>query len=201
MSNNLRNPLTRFLGLRMLSVLSLLSVVLLGGCGGIDTIAEPTETFAANNYRLYAWRSEPPSREISSKDKLQQKSPSIRAGVEEKMSQLGYRRVEKSEAEFLIEYLADVGYNDGQVSHTGSNEVLYPSSVNRHIDGASVDNAYALGGMVETGNVMLVFVDAASTESLWQVRISMVVKDTNRIDEAQVRRAVRKGLATLPPAS
>lgn len=176
-------------------------VVILSACSGVDVLPDATETFAATHYTRYAWRSEPPSQTSFSKDKLQKKSPSIRAGFEERMSELGYQRVDRADAEFLVEYLAGVGYNEGQLAHGGSNTVLYPSSVNRQIDGASADNAYALSGPVETGQIMLVFVDAKATDILWRLRISFVVQDTNRVDENQVRRAVRQGLSALPAAS
>lgn len=188
---------TRFLHLRLFYVSALLA---LSACSGIEIVPEPTETFTATNYTRYAWRSQPPSQTVGSKDKLPQKSPAIRAAFEEKMGELGYRRVERDEAEFLVEYMAATGFNDGQLARISSNDVLYPSSVNRQIDGASADNAYALGGVVETGNMMLVFVDVETMEPLWRVQMSFVVQDTNRVDEAEVRRAIRKGVGVLPPA-
>lgn len=181
-----------------------LAFVLLGlalnACSGIDVTADPTAPFEATQYSRYAWRSAPPSRPVASKDKLPQKSPAIRASFEARMNELGYRLVDRENAQFLVEYMAATGFNDGQLARVSSNTVLYPSSVNRQIDGASADNAYALGGVVETGNMMLVFVDAESMQPLWRVEMTMVVHDTNRVDEADVQRAVRRGLATLPPA-
>ncbi|MDB4476173.1 DUF4136 domain-containing protein [bacterium] len=135
-----------------------------------------------------------------SRDRLPQSSAAIRAGFEDKMSELGYRRVDKADAGFLVEYMASTGYNEGQMPRISSNTVLYPSSVNRQIDGASVDNAYAFGGAVETGVFMLVFVDAKTTDLLWRVQISMVVEDSNAVDAKAVGKAIRQGLATLPPA-
>ncbi|TCO75095.1 DUF4136 domain-containing protein [Chromatocurvus halotolerans] len=172
---------------------------LLGACSGVDITPAATETFAATNYTRYAWRSEPLSQTGYSKDMLAIKSPSIRAGVEEKMAQLGYRRVDRAEAEFLVEYFATPGYNDGQLSHGGSNDMLYGSSVNRQIDGASANNALALSRPVETGDMQLVFFDAATNDVLWRVQISIVVEDANRIDHDEVRNAVGKGVSALPP--
>lgn len=170
------------------------------GCSGVDVTPAATETFADTGYTRYAWRSDPPSQPTYSKDMLARKSPSIRAGVEAEMAQLGYRRVDRAEAEFLVEYIAAPGFNDGQLSYGGSNDMLYGSSVNRQIDGASADNAEALSGPVETAEMEVVFLDAASVEVLWRVQISMVVEDANRIDHAAVRGAVRKAIAGLPPA-
>jgi len=167
----------------------------------VEVIPDDTAAFAATKYTRYAWRSEPPSKSGYGTDKLPQTSPAIRASFEEKMAGLGYRKVAKSDAQFLVEYLATAGYNDGLVARQSSNSVLYPSSVNRQIDGASVDNAYALGGVVETGNLVLIFIDAATSDVLWRVRVSTVVEDTNRVDEDAVRNAVRRGLSSLPSAS
>jgi hypothetical protein len=177
-----------------------IAILLQSACSGIDVVPEPTATFEATNYTRYAWRSAPPTGTAGSKDMLVEKSPTIRSAAEEQMASLGYRRVEKDEAQFLIEYVAMRGLNEGQLSHGGSNDMLYGSSVNRDIDGASQDNAYALSGPVETGEVQLVFLDAEDLEVLWRVHISIVVEDTNRIDHQAVRRAVRKGLSALPPA-
>jgi len=172
----------------------------LPGCSGVDVTPAATETFAGTGYTRYAWRSEPPSQTTFSKDMLARKSPSIRAGVEKEMAKLGYRRVDRDDADFLIEYIAAPGFNEGQLSHGGSNNMLYGSSVNRQIDGASADNAVALSGPVETAEMELVFLDADSVEVLWRVQISMVVEDANRIDHDAVRGAVRKAIAGLPTA-
>lgn len=178
----------------------LLYPVLLGACSGVDIIPAATETFAATQYTRYAWRSEPPTQTIHGKDIVAQKSPSIRAGVEEKMAQLGYRRTDRADAEFLVEYFAAPGFKDGQLAHGGSNDMLYGSSINRDIDGASANNALALSGPVETREMQLVFFDSATNDVLWHVQISIVVEDMNRIDHDEVRKAVRKGVSALPPA-
>jgi hypothetical protein len=170
------------------------------GCSGVDVTPAATETFASTGYTRYAWRSDPPSRTTLSKDMLAQKSPSIRAGVETEMAALGYERVERGEADFLIEYIAAPGFNEGQLSYGGSNDMLYGSSVNRQIDGASADNAEALSEPVETAEMELVFLDVDTVEVLWRAQISMVVEDANRVDHDAVRSAVRKAIAALPAA-
>ncbi len=190
------------LALKLLKGFPLLCMcaLFLSACSGTQVTPSDTATFAATAYTDYAWRSEPPSSSTNSKDMLAQKSPSIRAGVEEAMSGLGYRRVDKTQAEFLIEYVAAPGFADGQLVRGGSNTTLYGSSVNRQVDGALEDNAYALSGPVKTGEMKLMFLDAASSEVLWRVDMSIVVEDANRIDHDKVRAAVRKGIAALPPA-
>ncbi|MDP5070332.1 MAG: DUF4136 domain-containing protein, partial [Congregibacter sp.] len=64
----------------------------------------------------------------------------------------------------------------------------------------SIDNAYALGGAVETKDLELVFIDTVSSDVLWRVQVSLVVEDTNRVDEGDIRSAVRQGLRSLPSA-
>lgn len=198
MSTTKKAKMTRLFYVRLLIALT---VSALSGCSGVDVIADATATFEATHYTRYDWRSEPPGQASFGKDMLPQKSPLIRASFEEKMSELGYERVDRDEAQFLVEYIASAGYNDGELLRGGSNETLYPSSVNRQIDGASADNARALSGMVETGDIMLVFVDAKTAAILWRVQMSMVVEDANRIEESEVRKALRQGLANLPPAT
>jgi hypothetical protein len=179
--------------------LILVAAISLTACSGVEIVPAATDTFEARQYTRYAWRSEPPAPSAFSKDMSVQKSPSIREGVTEQLSDLGYRRVDRSDAEFLVEYFAAPGFNDGQLPYGGSNDMLYGSSVNREIDGASASNARALSGPVETGDIQVIFFDAKTSEVLWRVQISIVVEDSNRIDHDEVRDAVRKALADLPP--
>ena len=188
-----------FLGIKILA--AVYACIFITACGGLDVVADDTDIFEAMNYTLYAWRSEPPSQAPDSKDMTTRKSPSIRLGVEEKMSELGYQRVEKESAQFLVEYFATPGLNDGQLLSGGSNETLYGSSVNRQIDGATADNAYALSKPVETGKVELVFLDAQTIQPLWRVQVSIVVENSNRIDHDEVRKAMRKAISKLSPAA
>jgi hypothetical protein len=136
-------------------------------------------------------------------DKATQADPVIRAAITERLAELGYREVARDEADFLVEYFAAAGINDGMLSQSGTN--IRRSSlgtINRLPDGATMDNAYALSGVVATGNLLLVFVDADPQDLsvLWQVGISTVIEDANRVNERAVRRAIRQGLSTLPAA-
>lgn len=174
---------------------------LLVACSGTETIPADTTEFVATGYKSYAWRSEPLKSTAYSKDKIYQADPAIREAVDTRMAELGYRRVPRDSAQFLVEYLAAAGVNAGIMESTASNVTAYPSAtINRLPDGASVDNAYALGGAKETKNVVLVFVEHSSLELLWRVQISAIMQDANRVDPDAVKRAIRKGLATLPEA-
>ena len=179
---------------------ALVAVSLLTGCGGVETIPADTSAFVAKGFSRYAWRSEPLT-QGRSRDRFTEADPIIRSSVDARLAELGYAQVEKNEAEFLVEYIAGASINAGRIPTTASNVTPYPTAqINRQADGASVDNAYALGGMKEMGNLLLVFVEPAATELLWRVRISKVIEDANRVNEKAVRRAVRQGLATLPEA-
>lgn len=183
---------------------SLLAIIVslgLAACSGLDVTADDPDAFVATQYTRYAWRSAPPSRPSTGNDMTAMKSPSIRAGVEEQMAELGYELVDRADAEFLLEYFAAPGFNDGRLLSGGSNDLLYGSSVNRDIDGAAADNAYALSGPVETGQIRLAFIDAETVQMLWQVQVSMVVENSNRIDHDEVRKAVAEAISVLPPAS
>ncbi len=178
-------------------------MISIAACSGVETIPDDTARFEATGFKTFAWRSEPLSQDTFSRDRMaQQADPVIRDTVQTRLEELGYRLVAREDAEFLIEYLAAAGINDGQLARTASNVTPYPTAtIGRIADGASVDNAYALGGMKEMGNLMLLFVDPRASEVLWRVTISKVVEDVNQINEGAVRRAVRQGLSTLPNAS
>ncbi len=178
-----------------------LSFALLVACSGVETIPEDTARFEATGYESFAWRSEPLAQRGYTRDRLYQADPMIRRAIEERLGELGYRLVDREDAQFLIEYLAAGSINDGRLATTASNVTPYPSAqINRQADGATVDNAYALSGVKEMGNLMVVFVDPAATEVLWRVSISKIMEDANSVSESAVRRAVREGLSTLPSA-
>ncbi|MEL7044868.1 MAG: hypothetical protein AAGL66_07590, partial [Pseudomonadota bacterium] len=102
--------------------------ILFSGCSSVHVTPDSTKLFESTEYVRYAWRSEPPSRSSYTKDLTTRKSGFIRRSVEESMTELGYRLVDKSEAEFFIEYFAASGFNEGQLAYGGSNEGLYGSS-------------------------------------------------------------------------
>lgn len=174
----------------------------LAACSGIETDPGDTARFEATGFSRYAWRSEALDTGGHSRDLLSRADPTIRASVEERLAELGYRRVATEDAQFVIEYIAAGSINDGRLATSASNVTPYPvATINRQVDGATVDNAYALSGVKEMGNLLLVFVDKTSRDVLWRVRISKVIDDANRVNERALRAAIRQGLATLPDAS
>ena len=179
-----------------------LSLGVLGACSGVETIPGDTAAFVSTGYTNYGWRSDALTPTAYSKDPLYQADPAIRNAIEERMAELGYRLVAKNEAEFLVDYVAAAGVNEGLLESTSSNVTPYPSAmIGRQVDGASVDNAYALSADKQTGNLMLVFLDNKTSDPLWQVRVSSLIRDANEVNIGAVRQAIRQGLATLPAAS
>jgi hypothetical protein len=171
----------------------------LSACSGVEVVPGDTSAFEATGYSKYAWRGEALTQPAYSKDKIYQADPVVRAAVEEQMAELGYQLVDKANAEFLVDYVAAAGFNDSLLPRSATNVDPYPTgTINRMPDGATVDNAYALSGVKETGNIMLVFVDRKTVQPLWQVRMSSLITDANKIDTAAVRRAIRQGLSSLP---
>jgi hypothetical protein len=75
---------------------------------------------------------------------------------------------------------------------------------NRQQNQAVVDNAYALGGIKETNNIALQFNDMSSKQEVWQVIITKIVENVNKIDVEEMKKGLREGvrraLEPLPEA-
>jgi len=191
------HTLTRLAGLT-----GLLGCLLLAACSGIEIIPDDTSAFAATGHTRYAWRSEPLSQDGYSKSKVYQADPIIRAAVDKRLAELGYRRTSAEDAQFLVDYVAAAGFNDGQLARNASNVTPVPTAmINRQVNQAEVDNAYALSGVKEMGNIALVFLNSATRDVLWKVTVSSVTKDANRVDEKAISKAMRQSLSSLPAAS
>jgi hypothetical protein len=180
----------------------LFTALLLAGCSaGVQTEPADTERFAAGGYQTYAWRRPALPVEGSGADSIYQLDPVLRAAVDETLASKGYRRVEDN-PEFLVDYVAATGFIDGAVSRSADN-VNYRATAmpNRNVDQASIDNAYALGTVRETANIAVILFDAAEGDAVWNVRISKIIEDRNRVNPELARRAIRQGLRTLPDAA
>jgi hypothetical protein len=186
---------------RLAGLAGLLGCMLLAACSGVEIIPDDTSAFAATGYTRYAWRSEPLSQDGYSKSRVYQADPAIRAAVDTRLGELGYKLVSASDAQFLVDYVAAAGFNQGQLARNASNITPVPTAmINRQVNQAEVDNAYALGGVKEMGNIALVFLNNSNKDVLWKVTVSSVVKDANRVDEKAVGKVMRQSLGTLPPA-
>ncbi|MHA7815945.1 MAG: DUF4136 domain-containing protein [Pseudohaliea sp.] len=178
----------------------LLSTLLAGCTAGIQTDPADTAGFAAGNYQTYAWRRPALPVKGSGADSIYRLDPVLRAAVDETLAGKGYRRVADN-PDFLVDYVAATGLVDGAVSRSADNVSYRPAAVpNRNVDQASIDNAYALGAVRETANIAVILFDAATEDAVWNVRISKIIEDRNRVNEDLARRAIRQGLRALPEA-
>lgn len=183
---------------------ALLLTLILAACSGTEIRPADTAAFTAANYRYFKWRSEPLQNRTNSTDALYVLDPLIRRSVNAALADRGYL-LDPDRAEFSVDYFFATGMREGRKSEVASNITPYPTAVaNRLPDGATVDNAHALGGVKETSNIALQFNDVARREEVWHVIITSIVEDANMSDttrlERSVRQAVEKGLAPLPPA-
>ena len=173
-------------------------------CSGVETRPAPTEQFAKGNYKYYQWRSEPLDNSTRSSDRIYLMDPIVRRELDANLRSKGYI-LDASRAQFSVDYLQAPGLRMGEKSGAASNISPYPSVVaNRQIDGASVDNAHALGGVKETSNIAIQFNDTITKQEVWQVIITKFVENVNQIDPQQLdknlSKGIAKGLDTLPPA-
>jgi hypothetical protein len=189
--------------MRCTSILTaLLATLMLAACGGVETRPEGTEEFAAADYRYYKWRDEPLVNTANSPDPVYVMDPIVRREVDTQLQKKGYI-LDEDKAQFNVTYLYAPGLMQGEVSRSASNLNPYPTAIpNRQMDQASVDNAYALGGMKETDNIGLQFNDQQTGKEVWLVVITKIVEDANRIDtarmESNLRKAIDQGMKTLP---
>ncbi len=182
----------------------LLLGLLLAACSDIETRPAETETFAAGHYRYYSWRSEPPENMGSSQDPVYLIDPIVRRQVDKNLAEKGYV-LDPARAQFSVDYIYAPGLRMGELSSEASNITPYPSvTPNRQVNQAVVDNAYALAGVKETSNIALQFNDVTTKREVWQVVITKIVDNVNKIDmkvmKDSLREGIRKALEPLPPA-
>jgi hypothetical protein len=180
-----------------------LLALLLAACSSIEIQPDEIDKFAAGNYQYYKWRSEPMHNTANSSDPIYSIDPVLRRQVNANLQSKGYI-LDEERAQFSVDYIFATGMRQGEKSEQASNLTPYPSvTPNRQIDGASVDNAIALGGVKETRNIALQFNDVASNEEVWQVIMTRIVEDVNkagsRVDE-NLSKAINQALKPLPQA-
>ena len=183
---------------------TLLLALALAACSGTETRPSDTAEFAAGNYRYFKWRSEPLQNTSNSTDELYVLDPVIRQSVNSALQAKGFI-LDPEQAQFSVDYFFAAGMRDGKKSQAATNITPYPTVLpNRMPDGATVDNAHALGGVKKTSNIALQFNDVDRSQEVWHVIITKIVEDANRTDTARlersVQRAVNSGLRPLPDA-
>jgi hypothetical protein len=191
--------------MRITTVLAytLLTSVLVG-CSGIEIEPEGIDQFAAGDYRYYSWRTAPLPNEITSTGPVYAIDPVVRREVDTNLAKKGYV-LDPQRAQFTVDYIFAPGLLQGEQSGWASNISPRPSvTPNRQADGASVDNAIALGGVRETRNITLQFNDRTTNTEVWQVTLSKIVEnanstDTSKIDET-LRKYMERALELIPQA-
>ena len=197
---------TGFVTMRATPVTALLlSLLLIAACSGVETRPTDTATFKAGNYSYYKWRSEPLDNTSGSTDPIYVIDPILRKEVDAELARKGFV-LDPARAQFSVDYIFATGLRMGEKGSEASNISTYPGVIpNRNVDQASIDNAYALGGVKETSNIALQFNDVARKEEVWRVIVTKIVENANTAEysklEANIRGAVRQGLRSLPGAS
>jgi len=185
--------------------LLLIAGALLVACSGVESRPEATDTFAAGNYKYYSWLTKPLANTANSQDAVYAIDPLVRRAVDRELRNKGYQ-LNAEKAQFSVDYRYAQGTRVGEVAEDASNISTYPGVVpNRNIDGASIDNAYALAGVKITNNIGIQINDIASNKEVWRVVITKMVENVNSFDSAKaeknISRAVKDGLRTLPSAN
>ncbi|MCB1688817.1 MAG: DUF4136 domain-containing protein [Halioglobus sp.] len=182
---------------------TILSLVLVA-CSGVEIQQSGIDKFRAGDYRYYTWRTEPLPSSTRSSDPVYTIDPVIRREVDADLQRKGYV-LDKSRAQFTVDYLYVSGMQQGARSELASNITPYPRvTPNRQVSQATVDNAIALGGVKETNNIILQFNDLASNQEVWQATLTKVVEDANNIDASRIDQNLQdylaRALKNLPPA-
>jgi hypothetical protein len=183
---------------------SLLILLSIAACSGIETRPVGTDSFAAENYRYYKWRSGPMVNTINSVDIIYTADPIVRAELNRTLQAKGYI-LDVEQAQFSVDYIYNEGLRMGETSRNASNLSTHPGAIpNRNMDQASVDNAYALGGVKETANIGIQFNDLRTNEEIWRVLITKIIEDVNSTDTSKLRKnleqAIKHGTRDLPKA-
>lgn len=184
---------------------SLLITLTLAACSGIEVRPAETETFSEGNYRYYSWRSKPMVNTINSVDPIYDMDPILRSELDAALQAKGYV-LDPAKAQFSVDYMFAQGVREGEKSRNASNLSTHPGAIpNRNMDQASVDNAYALGGVKETSNIGIQFNDAGNNQEVWHVVITKIVEDVNATDTSKlqknIQKAIQQGIRDLPVAS
>lgn len=192
----MRSPLT--------PVITAFLMLALSACSGVETHPDETDTFAAGNYHYYSWRSKPVANSTNSRDPMYTLDPILREAINASLQSKGYV-LDAQRAQFSVDYLFAEGVRDGVKGEAASNLSTHPGIVpDRNIDQASIDNAYALGGLKETRNIGIQFNDIEGSKEVWWVLITKLVDDTNIAEDSRlyksVTAAVEQGMRSLPNA-
>lgn len=184
--------------------LLIITALFLSACNGVETRPSDIEGFVAGNYHFYSWRSEPIVNSTNSRDPMYRLDPILRDAINSSLQGKGYV-MDEQRAQFSVDYIFAEGVRDGVKGAEASNLSTHPGVVpDRNLDQASIDNAYALGGLKETRNIGIQLNDIGRREEVWRVVITKLVEDANTTPNDSLRKsfnsAITQGMRTLPDA-
>ena len=173
------------------------------GCTTIQVDTAPVDRFANKGFQTFSWRAEVPTGVPQSMETLYQLSTTVRGVLSAWLKKKGYR-YQASGGDFLVSYAFGAGLEGGIKS-----QVLNPaptsSVINRSLDPAIINNAYALSGPREVASLMLSFEDGDNLAAIWSANISQLVENQNQPDLDKIRRKLEPGIAralrVLPDAA
>lgn len=184
---------------------TLVLTLLLSACSGFETRPSSIDAFVAGDYHYYRWSNEALENTNSSNDLIYKMDPVLREQLAQELQSKGYL-LDAQKAEFTVNYMyaerLRMGERSTGTSNLGNTAGTIP---NRNLDQASIDNAYALGGLKETSNIGILFRDVESNAEVWRVVITKIIENTNMNEQSQIQQKVKKaiklGLKDLPPSS
>ena len=174
------------------TAITLLCIDMLG-CATMQVDTAPVDSFASKGYQTFSWRAEVPTGVPQSMETLYQLSTSVREVLSASLQKKGYR-YEASGGDFLVSYAFGARL-EGGTDPGMPNPAPTSSVINRSLDPAVMDNAYALSGPREVASLMLNFEDGDNLASVWSASISQVVENQNQPALDNVRRKLEPGIA------
>ncbi len=183
---------------------------LLVACTGIQIDSAPLDRFNEGNYQSYSWRTAPLKTSTGDTDTLSIIDPALRAAVDRELSAKGYRQV-ASNGDFIIDYQFRAALAEGELNSTAreadnTSPYVDPNVVvNRQVNQALLDNAYALSGPKAINSIVIQFSSGDRQRLLWTTAINKMVENVNRdnVDKMTkgINAAVGRAFARLPLAS
>ena len=174
------------------TAITLLCIGILG-CTTMQVHTAPAHRFAAKGYQTFSWRAEAPTGVPRSMETLYQLSTTVQKVISASLQKKGYR-YQASGGDFLVSYAFGARL-EGGTDPGMPNPSPTSSVINRILDPAVMDNAYALSGPREVASLMLSFEDGDNLASVWSANISQVVENRNQPDLNRVRRKLEPGIA------
>lgn len=183
-------------------LIALFGTLLAGACSPVDIQPDESGTFADKGYRYYTWANPALPNATSAETSRRAIDPTVRREVNQALQEKGYQ-LDAQRAQFSIGYRYGIGTRDGVPRDDASNITYYPpTTINRKVDQASRDNAIALGGVKETKELQLRFRDIASQRVVWEVTLTEIAADANRLGEDKLDKslgdAIPRALRSLP---